>query len=109
MKDYEKAWNALETREKAIDAELRQPGISREWRSVLEAEKRKVRILKQRLRHEFKSDGGREYEAAKPKETSESKEPAPNNQDQAQTQQDKQGRDHLRDLEVQKWTQRQRD
>lgn len=110
MKNYEEAWKALETRERAIDAELRQPGISSEWRNALEAEKRKVKVCKLALIRERKSDGDRDYEAAKPKDASKSNEKkSPSNElDQSQQRQARQGTDHLRELEIRKWAERQR-
>lgn len=110
MKNYEESWKALETRERAIDAELRQPGISSEWRNVLEGERTKVKVLKQKLIKDFKSDGGREYEAGKPEETSAARagESSSADQDQSQVRQISQGKDHLRELEIRKWTERQR-
>ena len=110
MKNYEEAWKALETRERAIDTELKQPGTSSEWRNVLEIEKKKVRILKHKLIHEFKSDGDREYEAAKPRQMSEisERQSSSNELDQSQTRQTNQGKDHLHELEIQKWAERQR-
>ena len=110
MKNYEEAWKALETREQAIDTELKQPGISKEYRSFLEAEQRKVKVCKKALAHEFKSDGGRDYEAAKPKDASEDndKKPPSNELNQSQARQARQGRDHLRELEIRKWAERQR-
>ena len=110
MKNYEEAWKALETREQAIDAELKQPGISKERRSVLEAEKRKVKVCKQALMREFKGDGDRDYEAARPRDASaDNDKKSPSNElDQSQARQARQGRDHLRELEIRKWAERQR-
>lgn len=110
MKNYEEAWKALETRELAIDEELKHPGISMEWRSVLEAEKQKVKVCKRALVREFKGDGGRDYEAAKPREASEDndKKVTSDELDQSQARQARQGRDHLRELEIRKWAERQR-
>lgn len=110
MKNYEQAWKALDTRERAIDSELRQPGISKEWRSVLESEKRKVKVCKKALIREAKGDGGRDYETSKIKDTSEShdKKSSTTEADQSQTRQIQHGKNHLRDIEIKKWADRQR-
>jgi hypothetical protein len=111
MKDYETAWKILDNREKTIDEELRQPGLSTERRRSLEAEKQKVKTCKTKLIQEFKSDGDREKEAGKqPVKTSEEteKKTDSNNLEQVQKRQWEQEREHVRDLEIQKWAEHQR-
>ena len=116
MRNYEEAWRALEIQEKAIDDKLKQPNITRECRENLELEKTKVKILKKQLMKHKNSDGGRDKTDDKripnSQEMSNANEQAheSNNQEQAQAQarQIRQGRDHLRELEIQKWAERQR-
>ena len=115
MKDYEAAWNALETQEKAINEELQQPGISPEKRSMLEAEKRKVEICKKELIHEFKDEGGQRditeenkyTNAQKPSETNE-RNTESNDLEQLQKRQIEQAKEHQRDLIIRKYQERQR-
>lgn len=109
MKNYEQAWKALENRERFIESELKQPGLSVEKRSLLEAEKRKVGVCKQALIREFKGDGDREYEVAKQPKEAEANETRPetNELEQTQTRQARLEREHLRDLEIRKWAERQ--
>lgn len=110
MKNYEAAWKALDDQERAIDARMRQPNLSRDELASLEIKKRKIRICKQALIREFKSDGGRDYEAAKPRESQAENEARPATDDRGQTQarQADLGKDHLRELEIMEWAQRQR-
>ena len=65
MRDYEAACRALDNKERAIDEELRKPGLTPEQRESLEAKKREVRILRRKLYEEKNGDGGREYETGK--------------------------------------------
>ena len=115
MMDYEAAWKTLENRERAINEELRQPGISAERRNFLEAEKRKVDICKRKLIEARKSDGGRDRTEDRgvaniQKDSSEANENKQdeNNLEQVQQRQIKQAREHQRDLINQKHMERQR-
>lgn len=112
MKNYEATWKALDDQERAIDAKMRQPNLSRDELASLEIKKRKIGICKQALIREFKGEGGggQNYVAAKPKESQAENEVrlATDDHGQAQARQANLGRDHLRELEIMKWVQRQR-
>lgn len=113
--NIETAWKALQTRERAIDAELRKPGISSTWREQLEIEKKKVEIAKRQLIRKGTDGGGQrdrteENRLAPNNKSSEADEKKVDSNDlrQSQIRQARQGRDHLRELEIQKWADRQR-
>ena len=113
--NIETAWRALQTRERAIDAELRKPGVSQEWRERLEIEKKKVEIEKRQLIRKGTDGGGQrdrteENRLVPNSKSSELDEKKVDSNDlrQSQIRQARQGRDHLRELEIQKWAERQR-